>query len=364
MSGLGKYLDVARVVYDYSNAPVQQAAAEVVKEAAKQVEAAATNEIKEIAQGQSSLAITQAVSSLAATEAMSSVARNVSSNIASNVTCALMDAPSALALYFPPTVAAQESIKAAVQQGYSSYLPSLSTLGYGAAGLTGLTALYKAGSYVASKLRASKVKAADVMQADTYGVVKDSIEFLSALDAFLKNPTVVAIIKALTPAQANLLLNLEKSNKGQLATIAALEGQAQVVALQRATTPVVDAPVVQQLPVDLTKVDLSSLLKEAKAPVNAVMGTQAAPKASLVDTIMTSLEAKQVVDAISAHPKAKAVLEQLNEKVLKGMAAKAASWAPILGKYSEEDLVKLLTSVAAKCGQTIEVEAKKATLKV
>jgi len=312
--------DIAAHIYN----AVAGSATEVAKEAANVV----TEELKEVSEGQSAAFLSQSVPSFA------------------------LNGSTALVPYF---FGDTYSLKAA--ETSSSYLGSYA--GYGLSAVAGLGSVF--GLY---KTFGAKKKAAEVITSpETLTILEQISGFLDSLNVLLKNPAVAAIIKLLTPQQAQALKQLEETVPGFFAGIAKMPAAQQLLSFQDALKPVVSASA--NLPADLTQVDLSAVLRQVSAASSSNAMSESAPKkTSLVDSIMTSPEAKQIVAIINGHDTAKQVLGMMNEMSLKVLAKNAVKFAPTMAKYDDKQNTDVLVGVAKAAKQTIELEAPKSALKL
>lgn len=324
------FWDIAGHIYNAVSGSAKEVAATVAEEVKE--------EVKEVAKSPSSIV-----------DATQSVAPALLTPVVDSLQCAFEDRPGNLTLlsdalgYCLPEM--NSTAKAVVQEG-SSYLPYLAT-----------AATVFTGGLAAYKLRGTKATLATVMQDKaSYGVIEGSIEILKALNELMKNPTIVEIIKLLTPAQAAKFLE----NKDTLADIATLKDAAQqLLAIQTLLT---SAPVVAA---SNAVADLNDVLRQVASSSSSVEATQSAP-VDLAASILVSEAGKQVLAKIRDSEKANAVLEQMNEKSLKTLNANAAKFiaSPKFATMNDVTLAGLLISTAKACGQTIELEAKKTALKI
>ncbi len=339
------FWDIAGHIYN----AVSGSAKEAVQAVAEEVK----EEIKEVAKSPSIVDATKAAAINIVEDAAPVVVDTAKSVIPAMFTpivdqCSFADRPGNLTLlsdalgYCLPEM--NSTAKAVVQEG-SSYLPYLAT-----------AATLFTGGFAAYKLRGTKATLGTVMQDKaSYGIIEGSIEILKALNELMKNPTVVEIIKLLTPVQAAKLLE----NQDTLAEIATLkDATQQILAIQTLLTP---APVV----VSSAVADLNDVLRQVASSSSSVEATQSAP-VDLAASILTSDAGKQVLAKIRGSEKANAVLEQMNEKSLKTLNANAAKFiaSPKFAAMNDATLAGLLIQTAAAAKQTIELEAKKTALKM
>lgn len=331
---LGQF-DIAARFYD----AIVGSAEEVAKEVVEQGKNAVVDEIKQVAQGQSPLATT---------ESLFSFAQNVSNNTIPKLATYFVDNSAALVPYTAP-------VNAAAQEGTS-------LLGY--AGY-GLGALATAGGSVFGlyKMFGAKKKATEVLPVEASSILNEVAGFLTALDTLLKNDAVKAILKALTGEQATQLKALADTTPTYFADLAALPAPVQLLQLTNALKPVAST-----LSADLKDVNLNDVLAQAKS---SLLGTEAASSVSkfgeLVDKIMISPEAKQLLAIVGNHDKATQIIGKMNEASLKMVAHNAPKFVnnEKFVKYTDEQHVKLLVGLADKVGQKLEVEVeKKSTLKI
>lgn len=327
------FWDIAGHIYNAVSGSAKEAAATVAEEVKE--------EIKEVAKSPSIVDATKAVAINVVDAASTALVQYVPTPAPEMCPSNLTLLSTALTNYLPEM---NSTVKDAAVQG-TSYLPYLAT-----------AATLFTGGFAAYKLRGTKATLGTVMQDKaSYGVIEGSIEILKALNELMKNPTIVEIIKLLTPAQAAKLLE----NQDTLAEIATLkDATQQILAIQTLLTP---APVV----VSSAVADLNDVLRQVASSSSSVEATQSAP-VDLAASILTSDAGKQVLAKIRGSEKANAVLEQMNEKSLKTLNANAPKFiaSPKFAAMNDATLAGLLISTAKACGQTIELEAKKTALKI
>ncbi len=341
--------DVASHVYDAAGHIYNAFAGpakEVAKEVAEQGTTTVVEEIKQLVQGQSPLATT---------ESLLSFGQNVSNN--TSVSAAVPFVQEKLATYFDPSSTAVVPYNAAAE--------GTSYLGYAGYGLGALAAV--GGSLLGlRKLFQAKKQAEGVLSAEARPVLEQAEGFLNTLDNLLKNDSVKAILKLLTAQQAQQLKALADTTPSFFADLAKLDPAVQVLQLNNAIKPTA-APVSSALPEDLSRVDLNEFAASLSpaAAASPVMGTQAEKAASkfgaLVDRIMVSPEAKQLLAIIGNHEQATKVLGLMNENALKVLAHNAPKYAanPKVAGLEDAGVAKLLVGIAKLAEQIIELEATK-----
>ena len=263
---------------------------------------------------------------------------------------------------------ASKEVAIATAQG-SSWADYTQYAGYVAGGIatvTGLALAAKGAKGLYNKFRSNK-QAAQVLAQDAHAVLSQIPGFADAF-AVLKDEVKVVLAKA-TVAQAEELKAIVESNASFFKDLLALPAAQQALQLVDTLKLVVAKPVIAEGQ-DLTQVDLNAVRQAAVN--NPVLGQQqaASPAVSkfgaLADRLMISKEAKQFLEIVGKHEKAMEVFAQLNEKSMQTLVANADKYAVYPKFHSENQelassaLVNALVGLAAKSGQTIEVEKKSA----